>query len=106
LPLSILSWRESLELAAANVRAVAEAQIEAEAQRIELPQGQAVTVREVPVSAAGLYAPRGRAAYPSSVLMCAIPARAAGVERVALASPPGPDGKVNPLSWRGRALRG
>jgi histidinol dehydrogenase len=89
--------RESLELAAANVRAVAEAQIATEAQRIELPQGQTVTVREVPVSAAGLYAPGGRAAYPSSVLMCAIPARAAGVERVALASPPGPDGKVNPL---------
>lgn len=89
--------RESLELAATNVRAVAEAQISTEAQRVELPQGQAVTVREVPVFAAGLYAPGGRAAYPSSVLMCAIPARAAGVERVALASPPGPDGKVNPL---------
>jgi histidinol dehydrogenase len=89
--------RESLELAAANVRAVAEAQVAAEAQRIELPQGQAVTLREVPVSAAGLYAPGGRAAYPSSVLMCAIPARVAGVERVALASPPGADGRVNPL---------
>jgi histidinol dehydrogenase len=89
--------RQSLELAAANVRAVAEAQIAAEPQRVELPQGQAVTVREVPVSAAGLYAPGGRAAYPSSVLMCAIPARVAGVERVALASPPGPAGKVNPL---------
>lgn len=89
--------RESLELAAANVRAVAEAQIPSEAQRTELPQGQAVTVREVPVGAAGLYAPGGRAAYPSSVLMCAIPARVAGVERVALASPPGPDGKVNSL---------
>jgi histidinol dehydrogenase len=89
--------RESLELAAANVSAVAEAQIAVEPQRIELPQGQAVTVREVPVSAAGLYAPGGRAAYPSSVLMCAIPARVAGVERVALASPPGPDGKVHPL---------
>jgi histidinol dehydrogenase len=89
--------RESLELAAANVRAVAEAQIAVEAQRVELPQGQTVTVREVPVSAVGLYAPGGRAAYPSSVLMCAIPARVAGVGRVALASPPGPDGKVNPL---------
>lgn len=89
--------RESLELAAANVRTVAEAQIPAEAQRVELPQGQVVTVREVPVSAAGLYAPGGRAAYPSSVLMCAIPARVAGVERLALASPPGPDGKVHPL---------
>jgi histidinol dehydrogenase len=89
--------RESLELAAANVRAVAEVQVQSGAQGVELPQGQTVTVREAPVSAAGLYAPGGRAAYPSSVLMCAIPARVAGVERVALASPPGPDGKVNPL---------
>ena len=89
--------RESLELAAANVRAVAEAQIAAAPQTIELPQGQTVTVREVPVAAAGLYAPGGRAAYPSSVLMCAIPARVAGVERIALASPPKADGKVNPL---------
>jgi histidinol dehydrogenase len=89
--------RESLELAAANVRTVAEAQVADEAKTIELPQGQAVTLREVPVSAAGLYAPGGRAAYPSSVLMCAIPAKVAGVERIALASPPSPDGKVNPL---------
>ena len=64
---------------------------------VELPQGQTVTVREVPVGAAGLYAPGGRAAYPSSVLMCAIPARVAGVERIALASPPKADGRVNPL---------
>jgi histidinol dehydrogenase len=89
--------RESLELAAANVRAVAEAQIASEPKTVELPQGQTVTVREVPVGAAGLYAPGGRAAYPSSVLMCAIPAQVAGVERIALASPPSPDGNVNPL---------
>jgi histidinol dehydrogenase len=89
--------RESLELAAANVRTVAEAQIASEPKTVELPQGQTVTVREVPVGAAGLYAPGGRAAYPSSVLMCAIPAKVAGVERIALASPPSPDGKVNPL---------
>jgi len=89
--------RESLELAAANIRIVAEAQIAAAPQAVELPQGQSVTLREVPVAAAGLYAPGGRAAYPSSVLMCAIPARVAGVERIALASPPQADGKVNPL---------
>jgi histidinol dehydrogenase len=89
--------RESLELAAANVRIVAEGQIAAKPQTVELPQGQTVTVREVPVAAAGLYTPGGRAAYPSSVLMCAIPARVAGVERIALASPPQADGKVNPL---------
>jgi histidinol dehydrogenase len=89
--------RESLELAAANVRTVAEAQIAAEPKKIELVQGQTVTLREVPVAAAGLYAPGGRAAYPSSVLMCAIPATVAGVERIALASPPRPDGGVNQL---------
>ena len=40
---------------------------------VDLPAGQTVTVREVPVKAAGIYAPGGRAAYPSSVLMSAIP---------------------------------
>jgi histidinol dehydrogenase len=89
--------REALEVAAANVRAVAEVQLETDSREVELPQGQTVEIREVPIGAAGLYAPGGRAAYPSSVLMCAIPARVAGVERLALASPPGPDGRLSPL---------
>jgi histidinol dehydrogenase len=55
----------------------------------ELPQGQTVEVRGEPVGAAGVYAPGGRAAYPSSALMCCIPARVAGVGRIAVASPPG-----------------
>jgi len=96
--------REALDLAAANVRAVAEAQLADAPSRVELPQGQVVTLREVPVGAAGVYAPGGRAAYPSSVLMCAIPARAAGVERIALASPPGPDGSLHPLVLAAAAL--
>ena len=95
--------RESLELAIANVRAVAAAQL-AESKTVELPQGQRVTVREVPVGAAGIYAPGGRAAYPSSVLMCAVPARVAGVGRLALASPPGPDGRLHPLVLATAAL--
>jgi histidinol dehydrogenase len=86
-----------MEVVAANVRAVAEAQVDRERHEVTLPQGHTVTVREVPVGAAGLYAPGGRAAYPSSVLMCCIPARVAEVERIALASPPGPDGRVDPL---------
>ena len=95
--------REALEMAAANVRAVAEAQL-SEPKTTDLPQGQRVTVREVPVGAAGIYAPGGRASYPSSVLMCAIPARVAGVERIALASPPGPDGELHPLVLAAAAL--
>jgi histidinol dehydrogenase len=88
--------RKALEAAAANVRQVAEAQLSQE-RTVQLPAGQKITLREVPVGAAGIYAPGGRAAYPSSVLMCAIPAQAAGVERIALASPPGLDGRPHGL---------
>jgi histidinol dehydrogenase len=98
--------RESLELAAANIRAVAEAQLDPDPRVIDLPQGQRVTSRQVPVEAAGIYAPGGRAAYPSSVLMCAIPARAAEVERIALTTPPGPDGEVSPVVLAAAALCG
>ena len=56
---------------------------------------------------AGIYAPGGRAAYPSSVLMCAIPAQVAGVERIALASPPGPGRRAShPLVLAAAALCG
>jgi histidinol dehydrogenase len=95
--------REALAAAAASVRRVAEAQLGGE-REVELPAGQHVTVREVPVGAAGIYAPGGRAAYPSSALMCAIPAQVAGVPRVALASPPGPDGGLHPLVLAAAAL--
>jgi histidinol dehydrogenase len=95
--------REAMEAAAANIRAVAEPQI-GEERTVELPAGQSVRLREVPVGAAGVYAPGGRAAYPSSVLMCAIPAQVAGVGRIAIASPPGPDGRVHPLVLAAAAL--
>jgi histidinol dehydrogenase len=97
--------RAAMEAAAANVRTVAEAQL-GEERTVELPAGQRVKLREVPVGAAGVYSPGGRAAYPSSVLMCAIPAQVAGVSRIALASPPGPDGRVNPLVLAAAALCG
>src|SRR5439155_15056567 len=45
-----------------------------------------------PLARVGIYAPGGRASYPSSVLMAAVPARVAGVGEVVLCSPPGPDG--------------
>lgn len=98
--------REAMEVAAANVRSVAEAQLPSDPPPVELPQGQSVSVREVAVGAAGIYAPGGRAAYPSSVLMCAIPAKVAGVERLALASPPRPDGDLHPLVLAAAALCG
>jgi histidinol dehydrogenase len=98
--------REALDVAATNVRRVAEAQLAEARKEVDLPQGQRVTVRWLPVGAAGIYAPGGRAAYPSSVLMCAIPAKVAGLERIALASPPGPDGQLHPLVLAAAALCG
>ena len=59
--------------------------------------GDGLTVRHLvrPVARAGMYAPGGRARYPSTVLMCAAPARAAGVPELVLCVPPGPDGRVD-----------
>ena len=58
-----------------------------------------------PIAAVGLYVPGGTAAYPSSVLMNAIPARVAGVERLAMAVP-APDGVLNPLVLAAARLAG
>jgi histidinol dehydrogenase len=55
-----------------------------------------VSVRVLPVDSVGCYVPGGRAAYPSSLIMAAVPAQVAGVGRIAVVSPPGPDGKVAP----------
>jgi histidinol dehydrogenase len=87
--------RDALRLAARNIAAVARAELDVRARpaAVELPEGQAIEVREEPIGAVGIYAPGGRAAYPSSVLMCAIPARVAGAARVVVASPPGAAGR-------------
>jgi histidinol dehydrogenase len=98
--------REALGIAAANIRAVAEAQLDEAPRKVELPQGHAVVLQQIAVGAAGIYAPGGRAAYPSSVLMCCIPARVAGVERLAVASPPGDDGRVHEAVLAACALCG
>ena len=58
--------------------------------------GVALGIRWTAIEAVGLYVPGGTAAYPSSVLMNAVPARVAGVERVVMVTP-APDGKINPL---------
>jgi histidinol dehydrogenase len=81
--------RNGLEVAIANVRAVAEAGLDSD-RLVRLPEGQTVTLREIPVRRAAIYAPSGRHPYPSSVVMGAITARAAGVEEVYVAAAPHP----------------
>lgn len=96
---------EAMELAAANIRAVAEAQL-AEPRVVELDQGQRVDLREVAVSSAGIYAPGGAAAYPSTVLMGCIPAKVAGVERVVVATPRGEAGPVSDVVLAAASIAG
>jgi histidinol dehydrogenase len=77
--------REGLETAMANVREVAEAGL-AEDTAVVFQEGHSVTLREIPVRRAGVYAPGGRAPYPSSVVMGAVTARAAGVRELVVAA--------------------
>jgi histidinol dehydrogenase len=87
--------RTALELAADRIRAYHARQMPEDASWTE-ESGAMLGWRWTPVSAAGLYVPGGLASYPSSVLMNAIPAKVAGVERLAIVVPT-PDGKANPL---------
>ena len=87
--------RAALELAADRIRAYHSRQRPADESWIE-PSGAMLGWRWSPVAAAGLYVPGGTASYPSSVLMNAIPARVAGVERLVICCPT-PGGVVNPL---------
>jgi len=52
----------------------------------------------VPIPSVGCYIPGGQARYPSSVVMAVVPAKKAGVKRIVVVSPPGPDGKIDPLT--------
>jgi histidinol dehydrogenase len=96
---------DAIRTAIANVEAVALAQLRADVA-VELPQGQQVRIAELPVRRAAAYVPGGRAPYPSTVVMCAVTARAAGVEQFALCAPPGPDGRPHPVILAACALCG
>ncbi len=100
--------REAMRVAERNIEAVARAELEARTRpaTAELPEGHRVEVREEPVATAGVYAPGGRAAYPSSVLMCCVPARVAGVARTCVASPPGASGRPNAAVLAACAISG
>jgi histidinol dehydrogenase len=87
--------RAALELAAERIRAYHAEQMPKDAWWKDA-SGAELGWRWTPVSAAGLYVPGGLATYPSSVLMNAIPAKVAGVERLAITVPT-PDGAINPL---------
>jgi len=86
---------KALEVAAARIRTFHEKQLPGDLDYTDA-EGLRLGYRWTPVGAAGLYVPGGTAAYPSSVLMNALPAKVAGVKRLVMVVPT-PDGLINPL---------
>ncbi len=87
---------EILERAAQNIRKFHQRQVR-NSFILNDEGGIVVGQKIIPVDRAGLYVPGGTAAYPSTVLMDAIPAKIAGCKEVVMVTPPGKDGKVNPV---------
>ena len=98
------SLRAALEAAADSIAEFHQGQVAKE----QTHNRQGITIRswEQPVGRAGCYVPGGRAAYPSTVLMTALPAGAAGVDQVVLCVPPGPDGRVADVTLAAAAVAG
>ena len=96
--------REALEVAAGRIESFHKTQ--GDPEHVWNCDGVTIRSLQIPVDRAGLYVPGGRAAYPSTVLMTAIPARVAGVTSLALCVPPGPDGTVAQATLAAAALAG
>jgi histidinol dehydrogenase len=96
--------RQALEAAAARLRAYAERQ-KLEGWEFTDAQGNRLGQRVTPLDRVGVYVPGGKASYPSSVLMNAIPARVAGVREIVM-TVPAPKGELNPLVLAAAAIAG
>ncbi len=99
------SLRRALERAATNIRAVHEA-FRPTAREVTTVDGAVIGRRPDPLARVGVYAPGGRATYPSSLLMGAIPARVAGVREVIVCSPPDASGSPSAVLLAAAAIAG
>ena len=98
--------RRALDVAITNVHMVAEADLGRNTTTVTLQQGQQVALQEIPVDRAGAYVPGGVAAYPSTVVMCCVPAKVAGVRELVVTTPPAGDGGPNSVVLAACALCG
>ena len=96
---------EHLTVAAKNIRTFHLAQMNKSQWFMDISPGVTVGQKITPLGVVGAYVPGGRAAYPSTALMTVIPAKVAGVKKVIVCTPPGPDG-VNPLTLAAAHIAG
>ena len=95
-----------LEIAAGNIRKFHEAQMPEKMWFMQLAPGIELGQKITALDSVGAYVPGGRASYPSTALMTVVPAKVAGVRNVIMCTPPGPDGKVNPLTLAAAKVAG
>ena len=95
----------ALEKAARQIREFHQREVE-QSWFTTRPDGTILGVKVTPLAAAGIYVPGGRAQYPSTVLMNAIPAKVAGVKRVVMVTPPQKDGLISPYTLAAAKLGG
>jgi histidinol dehydrogenase len=88
----------AIEHAIGNVRRFHQRQMPHEQWFTEVAPGVMAGEKITPISSVGLYVPRGKGAFPSVMYMLATPARIAGVPRIVVCTPPGPDGEIEPAS--------
>lgn len=94
-----------METSMANIREYHEHQLR-QSWFSSKPDGTILGQKITPLETVGVYVPGGKASYPSTVLMNIIPAKAAGVDRIVMVTPPGADGKVNPVTLTAACLAG
>ncbi|MDK2892118.1 histidinol dehydrogenase [Methanohalophilus sp.] len=97
---------DHLRKAADNIRKFHKAQMPDKQWFMEIAPGVMAGQKVIPLNAVGAYVPGGRAAYPSTALMTVIPAKIAGVKNVSVCTPPGPDGKVLPITLAAASIAG
>ena len=88
-----------------NIRAYHERQLQ-QSWFTTREDGVLLGQKVMPLDSVGVYVPGGKAAYPSTVLMNIVPARVAGVRKIVMVTPPGRDGKVNPVTLAAAQLAG
>ncbi|AFG37485.1 histidinol dehydrogenase [Spirochaeta africana] len=98
--------KEALDHAFDNVTRFHKGQVPAADTMMEIEPGIIVGERHTPIDSVGLYVPHGRGSFPSMVYMQSIPAKLAGVPRIVMVTPPGPDGRVDPAVLYAAAATG
>jgi histidinol dehydrogenase len=100
------TFLEHLRRAAENIRKFHTAQMPEKQWMTEVAPGVMAGRKAIPLEAVGAYVPGGRASYPSTALMTVIPAKVAGVKNISVCTPPGPDGKIRPITLAAAGIAG